>query len=133
LNAETQAKVTRAQLDAARRELAGAEATLACDGAEAVDLAAGAPFDLILLDRRMPGLDGLDTLRKIRGEPGPNDSIPVLAFSADADLGGLLGPDGFDGFVEKPIDATRLIQTVSDWAGWDPPSPILEEPDAIVR
>jgi PAS domain S-box-containing protein len=114
-------------------EVAGAEVTLACDGAEAVERASGAPFDLILLDRRMPGLDGLDTLRRIRGEPGPNEAIPVLAFSADADMDGLLGPDGFDGFVEKPIDATRLVQTVSDWTGWDPPSPILEKQDAIVR
>lgn len=74
----------------ANRELArailtvgDADVTEAGGGAEALALAAAAPFDLILLDLRMPGLDGAQTCRLLRTRPGPNRDIPVLAFSAD--------------------------------------------------
>jgi len=111
-------------------ESAGAEVALAEGGEDAVRKAAGAPYDLILLDRRMPGMDGPQTLRRIRSEPGPNDSIPILAFSADVDLGSLLGSGGFDDFVGKPVNAAALIETVSKWTQWDAPAPELEALDA---
>jgi len=110
-------------------ETAGAEVALAQDGKDAVRMASGAPYDLILLDRRMPGMDGAQTLRRIRSEPGPNDCIPILAFSADVDLGNLLGPGGFDDFVGKPVDAAALIEAVAKWTQWAP-VPELEVLDA---
>ena len=117
-------ELARAVLDSA-----GAEVALAPDGETAVRMAAEAPYDLILLDRRMPGMDGPQTLSRIRSEPGPNDCIPILAFSADVDLGSLLGPGGFDDFVSKPVNAAALIETVSKWTQWDAPVPELETLD----
>lgn len=114
-------------------EAAGAEVALAGDGEAAVHMAAGAPYDLILLDRRMPGLDGPQTLRRIRSEPGPNDSIPILAFSADVDLESLLGPGGFDDFVGKPVNAAVMIETISKWTRWDGAIPEREAHDADAR
>ena len=103
-------------------ENAGVEVTLADGGDEALRMAAVAPYDLILLDRRMPGMDGSETLRRIRAAPGPNDAIPVLAFSADSDPEGLLGQGGFEDIVGKPLNAAVLIDTVSKWTRWSAPA-----------
>jgi len=111
-------------------ESAGAEVALAPDGETAARMAAGTPYDLILLDRRMPGMDGPQTLHRIRSVPGPNDCIPILAFSADVDLADLMEPGGFDDFVGKPVNAAALIGTVSKWTQWDPPVLELEALDA---
>jgi PAS domain S-box-containing protein len=61
------------------------ELTEAVDGLEAVTAASTAPFDIILMDLRMPGLDGAGAARRIRTEDGPNVAVPILAFSADID------------------------------------------------
>jgi CheY-like chemotaxis protein len=110
---------------------AGAETTLAGGGAEALELAAWNPFDVILLDRRMPGIDGSDVLARLREEPGPNDAVPVLVFTADTDMSALVGPGRFDDFVGKPLNALGLVQTIARWTSLAP-SPVLEAPDAAV-
>jgi CheY-like chemotaxis protein len=92
----------------------GAEISDAGDGEEVVRMAAAAPFDIILMDLRMPKLDGLGAMRRIRTAPGPNGAIPILAFTADADpstIAGLMA-QGFDGVVAKPLDLEALIDTV---------------------
>jgi PAS domain S-box-containing protein len=87
-----------------------AEVVEARDGQQAVEAARAQPFDLILMDIRMPVLDGLDATRAIRAEPGPNQGAPILAFSADMDFQLC---DLFDGLVRKPITAAQLIQAVA--------------------
>ena len=87
-----------------------AEVVEARDGQQAVEAARAQAFDLILMDIRMPVLDGLDATRLIRAEPGPNQSAPILAFSADMDF---QLSDIFDGLVRKPITAAQLIQAVA--------------------
>ena len=109
--------------NAANREVAraileqvGVEVSEADGGEAAVRLAATSPFDLILLDYRMPVVDGPEALRRIRAAAGPNQSIPILGFSADAEMSGLAEAGGFDGVVAKPINAVALIQAVAAWA-----------------
>ena len=87
-----------------------AEVVEARDGREAVDIALEQAFDLILMDIRMPELDGLDATREIRTKPGPNQGAPILAFSADMDF---QISNIFDGLVRKPITAAQLIQAVA--------------------
>ena len=111
-------------------ESAGADVTLAEDGEAGAARAAAWPFDVILLDRRMPGLDGPETLRRIRSAPGPNDAIPILAFSADVDLARLIGPGGFDDAIGKPVNPREMIQTVSRWTEWSEPGPGTKTADA---
>ena len=93
----------------------GAEVTEAVDGEDAVALAGEWPYDVILMDLRMPRLDGPSALKRIREEGGLNDSTPVLAFTADADdtLIDRLRGTGFDGLVSKPIDAVALLDAVA--------------------
>ncbi len=120
----------------ANRELAGlflagigAEITEACDGQAAVDTCATTSFDIILMDLRMPGLDGIGALQAIRAAGGPNSEIPILAFTADAseDLLSYLTGFGFNGVVAKPLSPAALIQAVSQALSVDEVAETLRE------
>lgn len=94
--------------------------TEACDGFEAVATAQSMRFDVILMDLRMPGLDGTGATRRIRSEPGPNIATPIVAFSADVTSAYDRGL--FDGAVAKPICAVALIAAIAEaleWPGQD--------------
>ena len=70
--------------------------------------------DLVLLDISLPGMDGTDILRRLKGEPRWS-AIPVIALTAHAMAGDrerLLGL-GFDEYLAKPIlDPVALIQQI---------------------
>ena len=87
-----------------------AEIVEAKDGHEAVEAARCEVFELILMDIRMPGMDGVDAARAIRAEPGPNQNVPILAFSADMDF---QISEIFDGMIRKPVTAAKLIEAVA--------------------
>lgn len=99
-------------------EAAGAEVHEACDGVEAVERLGLLPVDVVLMDLRMPKLDGRGALAQLRAQPGPNQSVPVLAFTADADLAGEHDLDGFDGLVRKPIQPLELYGTIAAATQW---------------
>jgi PAS domain S-box-containing protein len=89
----------------------GAAVSEAVDGEDGVSAAAVRPFDAILMDLRMPRLDGAQAALRIRGGGGPNAGAPIIAFSADArpgDLGGV-----FDGSVSKPMTAASLVDALN--------------------
>jgi signal transduction histidine kinase/CheY-like chemotaxis protein len=93
----------------------GAEITEAGDGEMATDLAANQAFDMILMDLRMPKLDGFGAVRRIRASGGLNRATPILAFTADAEsaFDGRLVGAGFDGVVAKPVDPGQLMAAIS--------------------
>ncbi|MEJ2210173.1 MAG: response regulator [Anaerolineae bacterium] len=62
-------------------ELQGHAVTLAADGRQALDLLRAQPFDVVLLDIVMPGLDGYQVLERIKADPALRD-IPVIVISA---------------------------------------------------
>ena len=89
----------------------GAQVVEAVDGVEGVAAAEVDPFDAILMDLRMPRLDGAQAALRIRQEGGVNARTPIIAFSADARPGGL--SDIFDGSVSKPMTAAGLIDALN--------------------
>ncbi|MEO8114846.1 MAG: ATP-binding protein, partial [Phenylobacterium sp.] len=106
----------------ANRELArlilagmGACVSEAADGEAAARLASQQPYDVILMDLRMPRLDGPGALHRIRQAAGPNDATPILAFTADANSEnpGRLAVMGFQGIVAKPLEPATLIAAVA--------------------
>jgi PAS domain S-box-containing protein len=101
-------------------EAAGAETHEAGDGAEALARLALLPVDVVLMDLRMPVLDGRAALQRLREAAGPNRDVPVLAFTADADLAGEGDLDGFDGLVRKPIQPLEMYAAISDATRWVP-------------
>ena len=85
--------------------------TTAADGLSALELAATKTFDVILMDVRMPELDGRETTRRLRAAGGPNLHTPVIAVTADnsaEDQSACLAA-GMDGFVAKPLSPSTLI------------------------
>lgn len=104
----------------ANRELAtlhleplGADVTTAANGAAALDRLAAQPFDAVLLDLRMPDVDGAEVLRRLRTTAGPNQDIPVLAFTAETQGDDTAAPEGFDSIVGKPIDIEALASALA--------------------
>lgn len=91
-----------------------AEITEAEDGEAAAELAQSLPFDLILMDLRMPRLDGPGAALRIRGQDGPNRTVPILAFTAEYDIEryGEHASRAFDGVVHKPILGSDFIREV---------------------
>lgn len=81
------------------------------DGVEALRLATDSPFDLIVLDLGLPGLDGIDVLRQLRLR---RDSTPVLILSArDASRDRVLGLNtGADDYLVKPFDLEELFARI---------------------
>ena len=88
----------------------GAASELAHDGLDAVARASRSPFDLLLLDARMPGLDGIEALKRIRAERGPSQRAPALATTAEAgdDARARLVQAGFADVIAKPVTVDAL-------------------------
>lgn len=92
----------------------GVEVADVVDGQQAVLRATAEPFDLLLLDVRMPILSGPEAAEWIRRELGPNLAIPILAFTADVDVEALSGSTGaFDGVVRKPLSPAELVAALA--------------------
>ena len=104
-------------------ESMGADIVEAADGAAGVLAAQELPFDMILMDLRMPGLSGEDAAAEIR-RGGPNADCPIIAFSASADRHHMddLRRRGFDGALPKPFTLTDLIVAVE--SALVPPAPL---------
>jgi signal transduction histidine kinase/ligand-binding sensor domain-containing protein/DNA-binding response OmpR family regulator len=71
----------------------------------------GAPFDLCILDTRMPGMGGIEVASRIRALDSPLSQIPLLALSASPDrqLKGYRKL-GFNAFLSKPVQGQKLLR-----------------------
>jgi two-component system sensor histidine kinase RpfC len=92
-------------------ERAGHAATLVADGDLALDALEAGQFDVVLLDRNMPGLSGLETLQAIRLMTRGRERLPVVMLSADVTVEGKKEclEAGADSFIPKPVEALRLL------------------------
>jgi two-component system nitrogen regulation response regulator NtrX len=83
----------------------------AADGRAAIDLAASERVDIVLLDVKMPGMDGLEVLGSLREQ---HPALPVIIISGHGTIGTAVEATklgAFD-FLEKPIDMERLLLTI---------------------
>jgi len=87
------------------------------DGAAAVEAARATPYDLVLMDMRMPRLGGLEATRRIRALGPPWDQAPILALTAndDAEDRAACRDAGMDAFVTKPLEQARLRRLAERW------------------
>jgi len=89
------------------------------DGVEAVEAARSGRFDLILMDIKMPRMDGVTATRAIRELPGRAGSAPIVALTANADPADVQTyiAAGMQDVVEKPIKPERLAVVLSALLG----------------
>ena len=112
---------------------AGYAVDLARDGEEALGAARTAAYDLVLMDVRMPRMDGLAATAAIRDLEGPAGRVPIIAMTAAVmpnEVARCLEA-GMDGHVAKPMDLTALLAAVSDILENRPRRPrvAVHEPD----
>jgi phosphate regulon transcriptional regulator PhoB len=91
----------------------GYETTSVSDGEEALSLVRKAPFDLIILDLMLPGIQGLDLCRIIRNDPA-TARLPIIMLTAKAEESDrVLGLEtGADDYLPKPFGTKELIARV---------------------
>jgi CheY-like chemotaxis protein len=101
-------------------ERLGCRVDVAGDGAEAVDLCASIPYDVVFMDCHMPKLDGFEATAAIRRAGGPR--VPIVAMTANAMAGDREKclAAGMDDYVSKPIGPDELDRVLEAWAPRNP-------------
>jgi len=94
-------------------QASGYSVAVARDGRETVALAQARKPDLILMDIRMPVMDGIAAMKELRADPN-TDRIPIIAITAHAMRGDKerFIQQGFDDFLAKPVDIHVLLDRV---------------------
>ena len=95
---------------------------VACEGVAGVDAARRLRPDLVLVDMNLPDINGLEVLRRLRGDPHTSD-LRCIALSADAMVEQIAAARsaGFDDYWTKPIDLAHLLESVG--RAIEPPAP----------
>lgn len=90
------------------------QVTFANDGNQAIEKVKQDKYDLILMDVRMPGKDGIETTKEIKATENQNKSTPIIALTAATIDGeqGILNAGMID-MISKPIDLEMLRQKMS--------------------
>jgi two-component system sensor histidine kinase RpfC len=121
-------------------ERSGHTVTVVNDGEQALDAIERTAPSLVILDRNMPGMGGMEALQALRLMMRDAERLPVIMLSADAT------PEakrealeaGADAFLPKPIEALRLLDEIQRLAGGKPeaaarPAQPAEEPTVLRR
>ena len=92
----------------------GVEMSEATDAESGLRMLDAQDFDVLLLDLRMPGIDGLTALRMIRERPDSKANLPVIIVTADTahDLRARCLADGADDLLRKPVAMQSLFDAI---------------------
>lgn len=103
----------------------GIQIDMAGSGEECLELTAEKAYHLILLDHMMPGMDGVETLHRLKEQDGPNAKTPVVVSTANAISGAAKEylAEGFDDYITKPATGKDLEAMVLKYL----PEELVEE------
>jgi CheY-like chemotaxis protein len=106
---EVNRRVVKEMLTAGGIDMAEAE-----DGNVGLQMIEDNEYDLVLMDLRMPGMDGMTAIRHIRARDDAKGQVPVIVVTADA--GSSIDADcraaGADEVILKPVSMTNLYDTI---------------------
>jgi signal transduction histidine kinase/CheY-like chemotaxis protein len=111
------------------------EVDACASGEEALELVREKTYDLVFLDHMMPGMDGIETARRIRSLGGPCKTIPIVALTANA-VSGMKKrflENGFNDYLPKPIDISVLDELLVKWIPRGKQFPVTDKPDGEDR
>jgi len=113
----------------------GHSATVVNDGNQALDAFEKERYDIVLLDRNMPELGGIETLRALRLMTRGRERLPVAILSADATAEARREclEAGADAFLAKPIEAARLLDELQKLGAAKPEETRRPEPAPASR
>jgi len=86
-------------------------------GYQAIELASATGFDIVFMDHMMPGMDGVEAMKKIKElKDGPCANTPMIALTANAIEGAKEEylEEGFDGYLSKPVMPEELLAVMKD-------------------
>ena len=92
------------------------EPVRACNGQEAVDMALRGDYALVIMDLKMPVMDGLEATRQIKAA---KPDLPIIALTAnafDSDRQSAFEA-GCDNFMAKPVSAEMWLKMIADYVG----------------
>ncbi|MBT7370008.1 MAG: response regulator [Gammaproteobacteria bacterium] len=115
-------------------ETIGMNVTVANDGSQALELLSHRDFPIIMMDIRMPVMDGIETIKKIRANPDLKYSF-VIALSAgvlDTEIDAAMSA-GFDRYLTKPLELGSMYNTLKEILGSHSPSASTVEVDDRLR
>ncbi len=103
---------------ARRLKRRGYKVLVALDGAQGIAIARAERPDLILMDMRLPLLDGWEATRQLKSLPETHD-IPIIALTAHAIAGDREKAleAGCDDYEAKPVDFSRLLDKIRSFLG----------------
>jgi len=102
-----------------RVKKAGYETLTADNGIEAVNVAQGETPDLIILDHKLPGMNGLEVYQKLK-ESDKTASIPIVLLTASEgseDLASKMEEIGAEHLLSKPYEAQELLNRIKELVG----------------
>ncbi len=94
----------------------GLDVTVVDNGAEGIELAVREPWDIVLMDLQMPGIDGFEAVRRIRRRI-EGRWLPIVALTANvrAEDRAAAAASGMDDFLTKPIRQVELRASLERW------------------
>lgn len=97
----------------------GCAVTIASSGEEAIEIARQEGFDLVLMDCRLPGIDGFQAASTIRADQESRSRVPIIALTASAHESDRKRciEAGMDDHIGKPVDLIALRQALAKWTG----------------
>jgi two-component system cell cycle response regulator DivK len=97
---------------------AGYDVIEAKSGEDGLRVAQENPPDLVLMDLQLPGIDGFETLYRLRQDTlGPNVPVVAVTAFAMAEDKDRASKAGFDGYIEKPISVRALPGQIEAFLG----------------
>jgi DNA-binding NtrC family response regulator len=96
---------------AERMRSRGMEVATSNSGGDALDLVESEPYDVVVLDLQMPGMDGIEVLERIKKRK-PDIQVVLLTGHATVEKGVEAMKHGALEFLEKPIDLSKLSEVI---------------------